>query len=269
MNLPRDRGAPLPELSEEQFERYARHLILEEVGEAGQAKLLASSVLVLGAGGLGSPMLLYLAAAGVGRLGVVDDDKVELSNLQRQVLHGSADLGRPKPESAADAIARINPGIRVERIEKRLAAGNVEAIVRPYDLVADGSDNFATRFVVADACYRLGKTLVSAALLRFDGQLTTFKPYLGEPHPCLRCMFPDEPDDDAMPRCEQAGILGALAGTMGALQATEVLKELLGIGDSLSGSLLLYDALGTTFRKVRLKRSPDCPLCGKRASDAR
>ena len=263
MNLPQDRPAALPELNDEQFERYARHLILEEVCEEGQAKLLASSVLVLGAGGLGSPMALYLAAAGVGRIGIVDDDRVELSNLQRQVLHGVADLGRPKTESAAAALARINPGIRVDRIDDRLDAGNVEALIRPYDLVADGSDNFATRFVVADACYRLGKPLVSAALLRFDGQLTTFKPHLGAPHPCLRCMFPDQPDDDAMPRCEQAGILGALAGTMGALQATEVLKELLGIGDSLSGFLLIYDALGTTFRKVRLKRSPGCPLCGK------
>lgn len=263
MSLTRDETPPPPELSDRQFERYARHLILEEVGEAGQAKLLASSVLVIGAGGLGSPVLLYLAAAGVGRLGVVDDDRVELSNLQRQVLHGTEDIGRPKTESAADALRRINPEIRVDRIERRLDAGNVEALIRPYDLVADGSDNFVTRFVVADACYRLGKTLVSAALLRFDGQITTFKPYLGAPHPCLRCMFPDQPDDDAMPRCEQAGILGALAGTMGALQASEVLKELMGIGDSLSGSLLLYDALGTVFRKVRLKRSPDCPLCGE------
>jgi molybdopterin-synthase adenylyltransferase len=262
MNLPRNQAPTLPELSDEQFERYARHLILEEVGETGQAKLLASSVLVLGAGGLGSPMLLYLAAAGVGRLGIVDDDRVELSNLQRQVLHATADLGRPKTESAADALGRINPGIRVDRIARRLDAGNVEAIIRPYDLVADGSDNFATRFVIADACYRLGKTLVSAAVLRFDGQLTTFKPHLGPPHPCLRCLHPDPPDDDAMPRCEQAGLLGALAGTLGAMQATEVLKELMGIGDSLSGSLLLYDALGTVFRKVRIKRSADCPLCG-------
>lgn len=265
MSLTRDKAPPPAELSDRQFERYARHLILEEVGEAGQAKLLASSVLVIGAGGLGSPLLLYLAAAGVGRLGVVDDDRVELSNLQRQVLHGTADLGRAKTESAADALARINPEIRVDRIERRLDAGNVDALIGPYDLVADGSDNFATRFLVADACYRLGKTLVSAALLRFDGQITTFKPHLGPPHPCLRCLFPDEPDDDAMPRCEQAGILGALAGTMGALQASEVLKELIGIGDSLSGSLLLYDALGTVFRKVRVKRSPDCPLCGEPA----
>ncbi len=262
MNLPHNQAPKPPELSDQQFERYARHLILEEVGEAGQAKLLASSVLVVGAGGLGSPVLLYLAAAGVGRLGVVDDDRVELSNLQRQVLHGTSDLGRPKTDSAAAALGRINPDIQVDRLERRLDADNVETLIRPYDLVADGSDNFATRFVVADACYRLGKTLVSAALLRFDGQLTTFKPHLGAPHPCLRCLYRDPPDDDAMSRCEQAGILGALAGTMGALQATEVVKELIGIGDSLSGALLLYDALGATFRKVRIKRSPDCPLCG-------
>lgn len=254
------------ELSDSQMERYARHLILDEVGEEGQTRLLQSKVLVLGAGGLGSPLLLYLAAAGVGRLGVVDDDRVDLSNLQRQVLHGTADVGRLKTESAEAALGRINPEVRIDRIDRRLDAGNVDALIAPYDLVADGSDNFGTRFALADACYRGGKTLVSAAILRFDGQLTTFKPYLGPPHPCLRCLYPDEPDADAIPRCEQAGILGALAGTLGAMQAIEVLKELLGIGESLSGTLLLYDALGASFRRIKLRRAADCPLCGQQDS---
>jgi len=251
------------ELTDQQVERYARHLILDEVGEEGQAKLLESKVLVLGAGGLGSPLLLYLAAAGVGRLGVVDDDRVDLSNLQRQVLHGTADIGRLKTESAAAAIARVNPDVRIDRIDRRLDPANVDALIEPYDLVADGSDNFGTRFALADACYRAGKTLVSAAILRFDGQLTAFKPYLGPPHPCLRCLYPEPPEEDLVPRCEQAGILGALAGTLGAMQGVEVLKELLGIGESLSGSLLLYDALGASFRRIRFRRSEACPLCSR------
>jgi adenylyltransferase/sulfurtransferase len=251
------------DLSDRQIERYARNLILDEIGEDGQAKLLASKVLVLGAGGLGSPLLLYLAAAGIGRLGIVDHDAVDLSNLQRQVLHGTADVGVPKTDSAATAVARINPEIEFVRHHLRLDASNVMGVITGYDLIADGSDNFETRFLLADACQRARKPLVSAAVVRFDGQLTTFKPYLGDPHPCLRCLHPEMPDEDAVPRCEQAGVLGSAAGTMGTLQATEVIKELLGLGDSLSGQLLLYDALSTLFRKVRLRRRPGCPGCGE------
>lgn len=253
----------LPELSDAELERYARHVILEEIGEEGQARLLAARVLVVGAGGLGSPLLLYLAAAGIGHIGIVDDDRVDLSNLQRQVIHGVADIGRPKTASAIDAIRRLNPEIEIVAHEQRLNGANVAALIQPYDLVADGCDNFATRFILADACLAAGKTVVSAALLRFDGQLSVFKPHLGPPHPCFRCLHPIAPSDEAMPRCETAGILGALAGTMGTLQATEVVKELLGLGDSLSGRLLIYDALSTEFRKIRLPRRPDCPGCGQ------
>ena len=253
-------------LTDAQIERYARHLILDEVGEAGQEKLLAARVLVVGAGGLGSPLLLYLAAAGIGTLGVVDDDDVDLSNLQRQVIHGEEWVGRPKVASAASALARINPEVRVEPHHTRLTAANAEELVQRYDLVADGTDNFATRFLLTDACHLSGRTLVSAALLRFDAQLSTFKSHLGPPHPCYRCLFPAPPPPGLVPRCEEAGILGALAGTAGTLQATEVLKEVLGLGESLSGSLLIYDALGTEFRKIRIPRDPACPLCGAEAT---
>jgi len=253
-------------LTDLQLERYARHVILDEVGEAGQEKLLASSVLVLGAGGLGAPLLLYLAAAGVGRIGIVDDDAVELSNLQRQIIHGTASLGRPKVESAKAAIAAINPEIVVETEALRLDAGNAAALVAGYDLVADGSDNFATRYLLNDACYLAKKTLVSAALLRFDAQLSVFKAHLGPPHPCYRCLFPEPPPADLVPRCEEAGIFGAVAGSIGALQATEVLKELLGLGESLSGRLLIYDGLATEFRTLKIPRDPACRLCGAQAT---
>lgn len=254
------------DLTDQQFERYARHLILEEVGEEGQVRLLQSRVLVVGAGGLGAPLLLYLAAAGVGTLGIIDDDVVELSNLQRQVIHATDRLGSPKVDSAAEMLSRINPDVRVDRYRARLGAGNAETIISGYDLVADGSDNFGTRFLLNDACFFLGKPLVSAALLRFDAQISTYKAHLGEPHPCYRCIFPERPPDDLIPRCEQAGILGALAGTVGSLQATEVLKELLGLGDSLSGHLLIYDALAASFRKIRVKRDLNCALCGPQSS---
>lgn len=254
------------ELTDLQFERYARHLILDEVGEEGQAKLLSARVLVVGAGGLGAPLLLYLAAAGVGTLGIIDDDVVELSNLQRQIIHSTDRVGRPKVESAAAAIAALNPDVRVITHQTRLTAANAAEIIAGYDLIGDGSDNFTTRYVLNDACYLARIPLVSAALLRFDAQLTVFKAHLGEPHPCYRCLFPEAPPDDLIPRCEQAGILGALAGAVGALQATEVLKELIGIGDSLSGSLLIYDALTTSFRKITFKRNPACALCGPQAT---
>lgn len=250
------------ELTEDQFQRYARHLILDEVGEEGQAKLMAARVLVIGAGGLGSPLLLYLAAAGVGTLGIVDDDTVDLSNLQRQIVHPTASIGQAKTASAQDTLARINPEIRVETHALRLDETNVDALVGAYDLVADGSDNFQTRYLLNDSCYRLGKTLVIGALAPFDGQLSTFKAHLGPPHPCYRCLFRDPPPPDLIPRCETAGILGAVAGVVGTLQATEVLKELLGLGDGLSGTLLMYDALRADFHRIRIKRDPDCPTCG-------
>ena len=249
-------------LTEAQFQRYARHLILDEVGEEGQARLMAARVLVVGAGGLGSPLLLYLAAAGVGTLGVVDDDAVDLSNLQRQIVHPTASIGTAKVESARQTLAALNPEVVVETHPVRLDETNAAAILGRYELVADGSDNFATRYLVNDTCYRLGKTLVSAALSPFEGQLATFKAHLGPPHPCYRCLFREPPPPDAVPRCETAGILGAVAGVIGTLQAVEVLKELIGIGQSLSGSLLVYDALATAFHKIRLPRDPDCPTCG-------
>jgi adenylyltransferase/sulfurtransferase len=253
-------------LTDTQFHRYARHLILDEVGEEGQEKLLASRVLVVGAGGLGAPMLQYLAAAGVGTLGIVDNDVVELSNLQRQVIHTTDRLGSPKVDSAAEAIAAMNPDVKVIRHVERLTAGNALPLVRGYDIVADGTDNFATRFLLNDTCHAAGVTLVSAALLRFDGQLSTFKSHLGGEHPCYRCLFPEPPPEDLIPRCEQAGILGAVAGVMGTLQATEVLKELLGLGESLSGRLLIYDALSTMFRTIRIRRDPHCATCGNGAA---
>src|SRR5262245_41711444 len=254
------------DLTDVQFERYARHLILDEVGEEGQARLLGARVLVVGAGGLGAPLLLYLAAAGVGTLGVIDDDVVELSNLQRQVIHTTDSVGQSKVASAREMLARINPEIQVVPHQARLTAENAATVIADYDLVSDGSDNFTTRFLLNDACYLARKTLVSAALLRFDAQLSTFKAHLGEPHPCYRCLFSSPPPEDLIPRCEQAGILGALAGTVGALQATEVLKELIGIGESMSGHLLIYDGLATSFRKIRIKRDPACPLCGPQAT---
>jgi molybdopterin-synthase adenylyltransferase len=250
-------------LTEEQFRRYARHLILDQVGEEGQARLLQSRVLVAGAGGLGSPVLMYLAAAGVGTLGVADDDAVDLPNLQRQIVHDTARIGDNKALSAKATLARINPDVKVETHALHLDAKNAPAIIRRYDLVADGSDNFATRYLLNDLCYALRKTLVGAALSPFDGQLSTFKAYLGPPHPCYRCLFREPPPADLVPRCETAGILGAVAGVMGTLQAVEVLKELLGIGRSLSGALLMYDSLNTAFHKIELSRDPDCPTCGR------
>ncbi len=256
------------ELDDRQIERYARHLVLPEIGEEGQARLLAARVLVVGAGGLGAPLLTYLAAAGVGTLGIIDHDRVELSNLQRQVLHGTADLDRPKVESARERLAAINPEVAVELHEARLTADNALDLVGRYDLVADGSDNFPTRYLLNDTCYLAGRTLVSAAIMRFDGQLSTYKAHLRGAeggHPCYRCLFGPQPGDPKE-SCADVGVLGALAGTMGALQATEVIKELLGIGRSLSGELLLYDALGATFRKVRTRPDPACALCGPQAT---
>lgn len=251
--------------SKDELERYSRHIILPEVGGAGQQRLKTARVLVIGAGGLGSPLLLYLAAAGIGTLGIVDDDTVSVSNLQRQVLHGTEDVGRKKTESAAVAIAGLNPHVRVIEHTERLTPQNADALIGAYDLVADGSDNFDTRFLVNDTCYRLKKTLVTAAILRFDGQLSTFKPWQGAPHPCYRCVFPEPPPPGSVPACSEAGVLGALGGVMGSLQALEVVKELLDLGDSLSGRLLLYDALRGDVRTVKLRRDPACKLCGTHA----
>lgn len=252
-------------LTDAQLERYARHLILKEVGGAGQQKLLKARVLVVGAGGLGSPLILYLAAAGVGSIGVVDDDTVSLSNLQRQILHSQDQVGVLKTTSAMASVKAINPDVRLIEHACRLTSDNALSLLSDYDVIADGSDNFSTRFLVNDACYLAGKPLVSAAILQFEGQLSTFKAHLGAPHPCYRCLYHAPPPPDLAPACSEAGVLGALAGTMGSLQATEVLKELLGIGDGLSGRLLIYEALAPTFRLVKLKRDPACRLCGPNA----
>ena len=254
------------EFTDEQLHRYARHIVLPEVGGIGQAKLLEASVLVVGAGGLGAPLLLYLAAAGVGTIGVVDDDVVELSNLQRQVIHATARIGTSKVESARAAVAGVNPDVALIPHAKRLGPTNVVDLIKDYDLIADGSDNFATRFLLGDACHFAGKTLVSAAILGFEGQIATFKSHLGPDWPCYRCLFAKPPRDGLIPSCAEGGVLGALAGTVGSIQTTEVLKEVMGIGDSLAGYLLIYDALTTMFRKLRLKRNPECRLCGDRPS---
>jgi len=255
----------LPALSETQIRRYARHIVLAEIGGIGQSKLVAAKVLVVGAGGLGTPLLQYLAAAGIGTLGVIDHDTVDLSNLQRQVIHRTSDVGISKVESARRALVEINPEVRVQTHDERLTADNAGRIIADYDLVADGSDNFATRYLLNDVCFSLRKTLVSAAILRFDGQISTYKAWQGAGHPCLRCLFPAAPSEDAVPSCAQAGVLGALAGTLGTLQATEVVKEILGVGRSLSGSLLLYDALNASFETLTVGKRADCPTCGSAA----
>jgi adenylyltransferase/sulfurtransferase len=249
-------------LSDEELDRYARHLVLREVGGPGQARIRAASVLVVGAGGLGSPLALYLAAAGIGRLGLVDDDTVSLSNLQRQILFRTADVGRAKVEAGKDALNALNPGVTVDIHPVRLTGDNVMALVGAYDIIADGSDNFATRFLLNDACFFAKKTLVSAAVTEFEGQLATYKGF--EPGlPCYRCLFPAPPPAGSLPSCSETGVLGAAAGVMGALQALEVLKEAAAIGAGLAGKLLSYKALTAEFRTARLAKDPTCPLCGK------
>jgi adenylyltransferase/sulfurtransferase len=251
-------------LSDDEIERYARHIVLREVGGVGQARLKAARVLVVGAGGLGSPVILYLAAAGVGTIGVVDDDTVSLSNLQRQIAHRSVDIGRPKTASASDAVLAINPGVTVETHPVRLNASNAHDLIARYDIVADGSDNFATRFLINDTCFFARKTLVSAAVTEFDGQLATFKAYdRSAAYPCYRCIFPEPPPPGTVPSCSETGVLGAAAGVMGTLQALEVLKEIAGIGESMAGRLLVYDALTTNFRRLSVKPDPACALCGR------
>lgn len=242
-------------LDDDEIARYARHLVLPEIGGAGQQALKAARVLVIGAGGLGSSLLLYLAAAGIGTLGIVDDDVVSLSNLQRQVLHSTADIDRPKVESAAAHLAALNPHVRVEAHPLRVDADNLPALVADYDLIADGCDNFSTRYAVADACAAARKPLVTAAVGRFDGSITTLKPWMtlanGKPAPSYRDLFPEPPPAGAVPSCAQAGVLGALTGVMGTLMAMEIIKEIAGIGEGLAGRLLLYDALACRFDVIR------------------
>jgi adenylyltransferase/sulfurtransferase len=254
------------EFREDQIQRYARHILLPEIGGTGQARLLAARVLIIGAGGLGSPVLLYLAAAGIGTIGLIDDDVVDLSNLQRQIAHTTDRLGVPKVESAARAARALNPDVAIEAHRARLTPANALELIRGYDLVCDGSDNFATRFLVADACHLAGRTLVSAAVLRFEGQISTFKSHVGPPHPCYRCLHPEPPPAGLVPSCAEAGVFGAVTGVLGALQATETLKEIVGVGEGLSGRLIVWDALAAHFRTVRLRRDPACALCGDHAS---
>ena len=249
------------DLNDEQIERYARHLVLPEVGEKGQLRLLNASVLVVGAGGLGSPLLLYLAAAGVGTLGIVDDDRVERTNLQRQIIHSDDNITDRKTDSARARLLALNPELKIITHDTRLGVENAPDLLASYDCIADGCDTIATRYVLNDACFALKKTLVSAAILRFDGQITTFKAHEPGENPCYRCLFGnDQPDE--RDSCADTGVFGALAGTMGSLQAVEVLKELLGIGTSLSGQLLLYSALDARFHSIKTGRNPTCILCG-------
>lgn len=250
------------DFTDEQLERYARHIILKEVGGTGQMALLNAKVLVVGAGGLGAPMLMYLAAAGVGTIGIIDDDQVELSNLQRQIIHQTGDIGTAKVKSAADKIAGLNPDVKLTLIEERLTPGNAAEIIGAYDIVADGTDNFKTRHLVSDTCVLLRKTLVSAALGPYEGQIATFKPHAGEALPCYRCFLPEEPDPSTQRTCSDFGILGALAGVVGSLQALEVLKEITGVGEGLAGKMLLIDSFTMDIRKIGLPRDPGCPVCG-------
>lgn len=247
--------------SESEIVRYSRHILLPEVGGIGQARLAQARVLVVGAGGLGAPLILYLAAAGVGHIGIVDPDTVELSNLQRQVAFATADVGRPKAQTAAEAARAINPGIRVQPHAVRLDAGNAMELIEAHDIVCDGTDNFAARFVVADACVAARRTLVSASVLRFEGQLAVFKPHAGD-LPCYRCLYPEAPPPGLVPSCAEAGVLGAVTGVLGTMQATETIKEILGIGESLAGRLLLWDALAARMRMILVPRDPDCAACG-------
>ncbi len=242
--------------------RYARNIFLPEIGEEGQKRLLKAKVLVIGGGGLGSPLLLYLAAAGVGTLGMVDDDVVALSNLQRQILYASHDIGRLKGKSAARALRALNPDVVYRHHPCRLEEDNVDALIADYDVIADGCDNFRTRFAVNAACLRREKPLVSAAVIGFSGELYTFKPYLGAPHPCYRCLYPEAPPMGLALKCSQSGVLGSVAGVIGSWQATEVIKEVLGIGESLSGTMMVVDALTNSVDKIKVKRNPACSCCG-------
>jgi molybdopterin-synthase adenylyltransferase len=257
-------------LDAEELERYARHIVLREVGGPGQQALKNARVLVIGAGGLGAPVLLYLAAAGVGTLGVIDDDKVGLSNLQRQVIHGTPEIGQPKVDSAAAAITRLNPHVTIETHARRLAADNALALVGAYDLIADGSDNFTTRYLVSDACFFARKPLVTAAVGTFDGTLTTIRAHErgadGRPNPTYRCLFPEPPPPGTVPACAEAGILGALTGILGSMMALEVIREIVGFGEGLVGRLVMVDARAMRFETLAYGWDPANPLSGERPS---
>ena len=257
-----------PPLTPAEIARYERHLVLHDVGGAGQQRLKAARVLVIGAGGLGSPVVLYLAAAGVGTIGVIDDDTVSLDNLQRQVIHDTPGIGTPKVASAAARVAAINPHVKVVPHNERLTVKNALTLFAQYDLIADGSDNFSTRYLVNDACYFAKKPLVTAALGPFEGYLATYKAFEtgpdGNPLPSYRCVFPEAPPPGTVPNCSEVGILGAVAGVMGTLMAVEILKEIIGIGDTLAGRMLIYDARATSFNTVKVSWDPDNPLNGRR-----
>jgi sulfur-carrier protein adenylyltransferase/sulfurtransferase len=253
-------AASANDLSKEEILRYSRHLIMPEVGMDGQRKLKGASVLIIGAGGLGSPLALYLAAAGVGRLGLVDFDVVDFTNLQRQVIHGTADVGRSKLDSARERIEAVNPNVRVDTFDTRITSRNALELIRPYDVIIDGTDNFPTRYLVNDACVLLGKPNVYGSIFRFDGQASVFWAARG---PCYRCLYPEPPPPGLVPSCAEGGVLGILPGVIGLIQATEAVKLIIGQGEPLIGRLLLYNALAMTFREMKLRKDPACPICGK------
>lgn len=250
--------------SEEQIHRYSRQMILPGIGGKGQKKLAEAKVFILGAGGLGSPAAIYLASAGVGTIGLADFDRVELNNLQRQILHRTPDVGLLKVDSGKKTLESLNPEVQVRIYSERITSANIRKILRDYHLALDGSDNFPARFLLNDACFFEKKTLISGAILRFDGQLSTFKPHEGGP--CYRCLFSQPPPPGSIPSCQEAGILGAVAGAIGVLQANEALKEILGIGKSMAGRLLLFNALSLSFEVIEMQRNPGCPLCGEQPS---
>jgi molybdopterin/thiamine biosynthesis adenylyltransferase/rhodanese-related sulfurtransferase len=267
----KDLGYPVeapPELTDAQRERYSRHILLPEVGEAGQVKLLKSKMLLLGAGGLGSPAIMYLAAAGVGTLGIADADVVDASNLQRQIVHATSRVGTPKVDSAAKTVAELNPDVKVVPYKERLTSANVERLFADYDVIVDGTDNFPTRYLVNDASVFMGKPVVHGSIFRFDGQATTFMPEKAAKRlgvatgPCYRCLYPEPPPPHLAPSCQEAGVLGILCGIIGTIQATEAIKIVLGKGSTLAGRLLTYDSLNMKFRELKLRRSPECPVCG-------
>ena len=247
--------------TDDQLERYSRHLILKEIGVRGQKKLLAARVLVIGAGGLGSPAAMYLAAAGVGTIGIVDDDVVDLSNLQRQIIHGTGNVGMPKVESAAETVTSINPDVTVKPYHIRVSAGNIAELIAGYDVIVDAADNFSTKFLINDACVLAGKPYIYGGALRFEGQLMPYVPGRG---PCYRCIFRDMPAAGEVPSCKEAGVLGAVVGVIGSMQAVEAVKLILGVGKPLTARLMTFDALAMTCRAVPLpEREPDCPVCGE------
>ncbi len=250
----------MSEFTDEQINRYSRHIILPEVGGKGQKKLLEAKVFLVGAGGLGSPAAFYLAAAGIGKIGIADNDNVDFSNLQRQILHSTKDVDYPKAQSAKETIEDLNPDVEVVPYTDRLNSDNIIDIIKDYDVILDGSDNFPTRYLVNDACVMLGKPLSHGAIFRFDGQATTIIPGEG---PCYRCLYETPPPPDLVPSCQEAGVLGVIAGTIGVIQATEVIKLILGKGELLNGKLLLYDSLGMDFKKLKIQRNLDCPICSE------